>query len=247
MDLYLIRHAQSTNNVLENILDRHYDPDLTELGYRQADRLADYLANEQHPYRFTTLYCSPMRRAMLTTRPVAAALGLTPQVWTDVFEYGGIYLQDKDNNKTGYPGLTRAAMQAEFPNFVLPDTVTEKGWWDAALAKETKPACADRARRVVQTIEEWVQQDDDAQVAIVSHAGFIDRIIRGLLGHSFPTDDTYIYRYFTDNTSITHLGLSSDPEWPTAMRFMSRVDHLPSEMRWNGRLTATSVPKTEEQ
>ena len=117
-------------------------------------------------------------------------------------------------------------MTAEFPDYVLSEEVTESGWWNVETGKETKAAGADRERRVAQALETRVQVDEDARIAIVSHAGFIDRLIRALLGHSFPAGDEYIYRYHTDNTSISHLKMSRDPEWPTRMFAMNRLDHL---------------------
>ena len=47
MDLYIIRHAQSTNNALPaevELRDRVCDPLLSDLGYRQAAFLAEHLA-----------------------------------------------------------------------------------------------------------------------------------------------------------------------------------------------------------
>ena len=42
----------------------------------------------------TAIYISPMLRALRTAAPLAAALGLAPQVWTDIFEHGGLFTGD---------------------------------------------------------------------------------------------------------------------------------------------------------
>src|SRR5574341_719639 len=133
MQLYIIRHAQSTNNALLDEWDRDYDPALTELGQRQADILARHLADgaELEPppnpanrearrgYRFTHLYCSPMWRALQTAHPIGEALGLAPEVWTEIHEQGGIYLDHRDGRgPVGYPGKTRQQMQATFPHYL---------------------------------------------------------------------------------------------------------------------------------
>ena len=44
MQLYIVRHAQSTNNALADIRDRVCDPTLTELGERQAEIVGGHLA-----------------------------------------------------------------------------------------------------------------------------------------------------------------------------------------------------------
>ncbi|MEO1289936.1 MAG: phosphoglycerate mutase family protein, partial [Chloroflexota bacterium] len=51
MRLYFVRHGQSTNNVLgtsdlnqeEINLQRHHDPELTEIGVQQAQRVGSFL------------------------------------------------------------------------------------------------------------------------------------------------------------------------------------------------------------
>ena len=78
MELYIIRHGQSTNNALADLRDRESDPLLTELGQRQAEIVAQHLTNGLTPelskndsveatssdqrrgYGITKLYCSPM-------------------------------------------------------------------------------------------------------------------------------------------------------------------------------------------
>ena len=45
MQLYIIRHAQSVNNALDDQRYRVSDPLLTEVGHRQAAMLAEHLAH----------------------------------------------------------------------------------------------------------------------------------------------------------------------------------------------------------
>jgi len=139
MELYIVRHAQSINNALANHWDRVCDPPLTELGRRQAEILAHHLATGKSPipweadrrgYGITRLYCSPMWRALQTAQPVGQALGLAPEVWIDIHEHGGIYLDHGEAGGTvGYSGKTRSEILAEFPNYTLPEAISERGWW----------------------------------------------------------------------------------------------------------------------
>ena len=121
MILYIIRHAQSTNNELADHRDRVCDPPLTELGKRQTEILAQHMATGvdiepwsvdsrgRRGYGITRLYCSPMWRALQTTQPVGRALGLAPEVWIDIHERGGIFLDHgEDGGIVGYPGKTRS-------------------------------------------------------------------------------------------------------------------------------------------
>ena len=109
MQLYFIRHAQSTNNALYAAGNgagvRSHDPALTELGRHQAECLAEFLAkaNPNTPtgqadpqnragFGLTHLYCSLMSRAVATGTVVAARLALPLRAWVDWHEEGGLYL-----------------------------------------------------------------------------------------------------------------------------------------------------------
>jgi 2,3-bisphosphoglycerate-dependent phosphoglycerate mutase len=114
MHLYFIRHGQSTNNALwaqNGSRDgRNEDPELTEVGERQAALLARFLSRgasrtevpAHNPkdvggFDITDLYCSPMIRAVNTAMYISEALGLRPQVWRDVHEVGGVFLEDVES------------------------------------------------------------------------------------------------------------------------------------------------------
>src|SRR5262245_43708583 len=102
MELYIIRHGQSTNNVsmIYDAKDREADPPLTDLGQKQAAKVADYLANmtnfdqwvdrktedreNKQGFGLTRLYCSPMLRTLQTSLPIAKALNMQPEVWPDL-------------------------------------------------------------------------------------------------------------------------------------------------------------------
>lgn len=224
MRLYIIRHGQSTNNALADPRDRVQDPDLTPLGHEQARLLAEYLRSDRRDPKawgdppITRLFCSPMRRALQTAQPLGEALGLRPEVWVEIHESGGIYLDHGEHGGVmGYPGMTRQEMLQEFPNYVLPEAVTERGWWDGE--KEDWPACQARAIRVAQQLLQWT--DLDEHVALVSHGGFIDALIKALL-NQLPGQHVF---YHHANTGVTRIDLQ--PEGYLDLRFLNRVDHLP--------------------
>lgn len=77
---------------MDVLLIRHGDPDyandaLTELGRRQASRLAAHLADAG----ITRIYASPMGRAQQTMRYTADALGVEPVTLSWLHELNGCY------------------------------------------------------------------------------------------------------------------------------------------------------------
>lgn len=73
MDIVLVRHAQPDWEPGGLAQD---DPELTELGQRQALRVAEALEGEH----FDAIYSSPLRRVRETARPIAKALAIEPRV-----------------------------------------------------------------------------------------------------------------------------------------------------------------------
>lgn len=79
MQLLLIRHALP----LRSEPGQGSDPDLSEAGFHQADRLPDALAR----FAVTRLVSSPQKRALQTCRPVADALGAPVEIDERLAEY----------------------------------------------------------------------------------------------------------------------------------------------------------------
>jgi 2,3-bisphosphoglycerate-dependent phosphoglycerate mutase len=235
MQLYIIRHAQSTNNALGDERFRDRDPALTELGERQAEILAEHLVTGierepallergDHPrsgYGITRLYCSPMWRSLQTARPVGRALRLQPRVWTDIHEQGGIYLDAEDGRgRIGYPGKTRQEIEAAFSDYVLPDDITQHGWWNRGF--EEKDDFYARATRVAGQLHAWAASDE--RIVLVTHGGFTDALLKALFGH-LPSRHLF---YFHHNTAITRLDFFDDKR--LGIRYLNRVDHLPPDL-----------------
>lgn len=222
MQLYLIRHGQSTNNTLADPQDRVCDPPLTELGRRQAERLAEHLADVRHGYGITRLYVSPMWRALQTAQPVGRTLGLPVEVWIELHEVGGIYLDyGEAGGIVAYPGKTRSEVLAEFPDYVLPDGITEQGWWRGE-GREDWPACQGRALRVAGQLRQWAAEDE--RIAIISHGGLIGALLKALLDQ-LPSRHLW---YAHGNTGISRLDLSGDGR--LEVQFLNRLEHLPPEL-----------------
>ncbi|MFZ5915695.1 MAG: histidine phosphatase family protein [Chloroflexota bacterium] len=213
MQFYFIRHGQSENNLLwaqtGSSEGRNDDPGLTEVGWQQARAVARFLKGDgpagtpstagwdpQNATGFgiSYLYCSLMLRAVLTGDVIARELGLPLLAWPDVHESGGIYLRDEvSGERLGQPGKTRAFFETHFPNLVLPKDLGDEGWWNRPFeAQEARPARASRA------LEELLARHGDSQdrVAVVSHGGFYNWLLRAILNLPPESD-----RWFTLNNA----------------------------------------------
>jgi len=169
------------------------------------------------------LYCSAMYRALLTAKPIGQALGLSPELWVDIHEHGGIFLDHgPEQGVMGYPGRTRSEILAEFPHYILPDEITAAGWWKPEWGKEDWPTCYGRAIRVAHHLRKRAVSDD--HIAMVSHGGFIDVLIKALT-QQLPNRQLFYHHY---NTAITRVDFREDGTMD--IRQINRYDHLPPEM-----------------
>jgi broad specificity phosphatase PhoE len=149
-----------------------------------------------------------MWRALQTARPLGEALDLAPEVWVDVHE--------QVRAMETYAGSTRQRIQSAFPDYVLPDEITQEGWWNRA--GESPSECMERAIRVAEALRDRAEFDET--LAIVSHARFIDSLLKAFL-NQLPGSDCW-YHHF--NTGISRLGLGGRR---LDIRYLNRVDHLP--------------------
>ena len=221
MELFLIRHGQSANNALADMKLRVEDPLLTPAGEQQAERTAAYLAARRHLHAdardaarpiFDQIYCSPMLRAMQTARPIARALGMPYEVWPDIHEIGGIYL-DHDGRKVGYAGQTRSQLLKRFPECTLPHDLSEQGWWNRDF-EEMHEGHA-RAAGVARTLR--ARAGENVRIGLVSHGDFLSALLNAL------GDQNNAAYYEHRNTGITHVDLTP---LGARVRYLNRVDHL---------------------
>ena len=229
MHVYLIRHAQSENNVLtsETMHRRKVDPDLTALGYRQREALAEFLANESDAggkgFGISCLYTSAMYRSLLTAQPVSEALDMQPMIWLDLHENGGMFRR-QNGHVSGYSGMSRSAILSKFPGYRLPEAVSESGWYDTTLGFEPETHGFFRAIKVAKELSEWSKTK--AVIALISHAGFLDILLKAICGQ-LPSRP-YTMRYYHYNTAITRIDYEGSRP---VLHYMNRVDHLPAALR----------------
>jgi 2,3-bisphosphoglycerate-dependent phosphoglycerate mutase len=227
VQLLLIRHGESVNNLVYQDPERNSsslvaDPQLTPLGQRQADKLANFFAAGRLP-RPTVLYSSLMRRAVQTAAPLAAALDMSVQGWIDLHEVavdgdGPVGAERPDS------GLPASQLRRLCPALIVPEGVDESGWYHGEF--ETPLAGWQRALRVVQTIRSSPLGDDDV-VAIVGHGWFCQYLLRSFTVHP-PYEDGWLQSWWRMNNTATILlehpghfpGEAADVQW------VNRFDHL---------------------
>ncbi len=240
LQLYFIRHGQSTNNAWWQESDRdsylggrEADPDLTEKGRQQAHYLADHLASplttsefdpqNRHGFGLTHLYSSLMIRAVKTGQPIAKQTGVDLVAMPDVHETGGMFLgevEDGQANFTGVPGPGRSYFQKHFPELVIPEDLPEEGWWNRD--KEDREEYQPRADRVIQQLLE-AHQGHAHRVGIVMHGGIFARIMTGLF--DVQAED---YWFLMNNCAITRVDVEDDGH--IRLVYLNKVDFLPDEL-----------------
>ncbi len=220
MELYLIRHGQSTNN--EGKLPRIADPPLTDIGVKQAHWVGESLKDEG----ITRLYCSPMLRTLQTAQMVSDSLDLPPHVFVGLHEWGGIWEARGDGTAVQLPGLNRAGMREVCPDVVLPDDVSDQGWWfNDGFAGDIEGMCQLSHENGLAFIAhlEAHHGNTDERVAAVSHGGSGGSLMSAFFG--LPPDAGYS-RFTQNNTGVSKLSFTSERR---QLQCLNRTSHLPPE------------------
>ena len=147
--ILLARHGETDWN-REGRFQGHADPPLNGTGRAQAAHLAYELADVE----LAAVYSSPLRRALETARVVAAAHELEP-VALDAL---------REVDVGSWQGLTRADIEARFPDQLARWLDYEQGWADGETYEEM-------GQRVVATLLELAAEHDGEQILAVTHGG----------------------------------------------------------------------------
>lgn len=223
MDVLLIRHGESTNNVLWAgdrdgfLAARSDDPPLTPLGVEQAAQLAAHVRATGE--RIDRLVCSPMLRAIQTAQPLAAVLGVPVEVWVEVHEHGGMYVGNPHTGEgfAARPGLSRSAIAELLPEAALPEAVGPEGWWRTG-AEGDDLFSARIGGALARLVDESGRAADDDVIGIVTHGAFADALLRAALG----IDGAAFFDHV--NTGLTRLRLRESGR--VDVRYVNRTPHL---------------------
>jgi 2,3-bisphosphoglycerate-dependent phosphoglycerate mutase len=224
MQLYFIRHGQSSNNALWSTTgcsaNRVEDPELTEAGVKQAELAAAFLVGSSDAsggVSLTHLYTSLMVRAVQTGVIISKRVGVPLTAWQDLHECGGIYL---DGSKEPLPGKSRDYFETNFPELNLPDSLDHQGWWNLPFEKDIEKK--QRTRRVGERLRR-IHRHTDHKVGIIAHGEFYSRLLCHLL--QIPEGDR---TWFTlNNTGLTRVDM--DPTYLNVV-YLNKIEFLPKHL-----------------
>jgi len=212
--LLLVRHGESANRARATGATAALDPELSELGFEQAEALGRHLAKSFRRAEAgdVLVASSPMRRCLLTIRPTVHRLRLAPE---DCLCHGACY--EFACVGAGFTGTTREAIAADFPEFRAVG-FSAAGTWDyrGASARETEAEACDRGARVAEWLRETArglgQRPGERPRALVlsAHQTLADLLCRLLLEGSSEGWAYGDIKYRLRNAGITELLLSQD-------------------------------------
>lgn len=201
--VYLIRHGQSLGNLKRNFLG-HTDWDLTELGYKQADCVAQYFDK----ISVDAIYSSDLMRARNTVVPLAKAKGL--EIFSD------------KNLREIYAGL----WEGQNYQFIEEKTPSEWKGWQRADSEDMGPAQGESVKellsRVYGALLKIAQNSDGKTVVVALHATPIRVVTNHVLGKSLS--ELYSTPWVA-NASITRLNFEDNK---FELEFLNDCSHLGS-------------------
>ncbi len=160
MELLLVRHGEPVR-IEAGEVDGPADPQLTERGRDQATRLAAWLAADG----VDAIVTSPLRRARETAAPLAAALGIEPEVDAGLSEY-----------------------DATAGHYIPIEELREKKderWYATIEGRWADVGGVDPhefQRQVVPAFDALIERHAGQRVAVMTHGGVINVFLAHVLG-----------------------------------------------------------------
>ena len=193
MELLIVRHALPRRVIVE---EGAADPRLDELGHRQADAMAEYLAAEG----IDAVWSSPMARARETAQPLLDRTGLELGVDNDLAEW------DRDSNSY----IPVEELKA-----------SNHPMWQAMMAGEWVGASdpVTFQKNVVAAMNRIIDAHPGERVAVVCHGGVIGAYLAHIL--ELPRPGGFFHPEYT---SIHRVMASSRGH--RTLRSMNELTHL---------------------
>ncbi len=199
VDVYLFRHAHVDYTPPIPITERN---PLTPLGHEMATQLAQRCDE----WDIQHLFVSTMIRAQQTADAVTARFPALPRTQMSEFEEASI------RDLEGYPGVSPSEDLRE---------------WVAVHFQYANPRVWERVQRGWQAVLKVAERDALDRVAIVSHGGPINFLLRSFLGYQDPNIDSCWFEIDWASTSC----LRYTPErrsicWVNDARHIDPYRHL---------------------
>lgn len=185
--LTLVRHGQTRANI-DSVWHGWTDTPLTELGARQANRVATFL--DGHGADATVVYSSPLERARHTAAPIAERLGLEVRIDEDLREYDIGEWEGK-------------SFQELFE--------VKRLWHHIRTDPDFAPHGGESPRRVVErltgSLRRIARDHPGERVIAVAHGGALALAIG-----EFLNPGNTEWRHMMDNCAVSELSLDPEPE-----------------------------------
>ncbi len=185
MKLLVIRHGESEAD-LRDVHEGRADFALTERGHRQAEAMANYVADN---YNISKIYASTLTRAKQTAQHLSDKTGISIVFDENLMEFNNGLLA----------GLPRAVVREKYPE--VPDLPIDK----AVYGQESQVEFRQRAENALSRIMN--EAENDETIAVVSHGGMINQLYRSFF--NMPVDCIYFFN--TADTGI-HIWSLTDRE-----------------------------------
>ena len=177
MNLLVIRHGESEADLLD-VHEGRADFALTERGHRQAEAMANYVAEN---FDISKIYASTLTRAKQTAQHLSDKISIPIILDENLMEFNNGLLA----------GLPRAVVREKYPE--VPDLPIDK----SVYGQESQVEFRQRAENALSKILSETEQDET--IAIVSHGGMINQLYRSFFNmpvdciNFFNTADTGIH------------------------------------------------------
>ena len=182
--IVLVRHGETDWN-RERRFQGHADISLNEAGRRQAEALADVLADES----FGAAYSSPLRRAVETAEILAARLGIAFEASDGLMEV----------DVGSWSGLTTTEVEQRFPDGFGRWTESRSGGWTDGETYDELGA------RVVAELRGVAERHAGERVLAVTHGGPIRSVLAAAAGLSFGPGRAKIG--FVENCAVVRIAI----------------------------------------
>ena len=202
-EVVLVRHGASEAAVVGArfpLVDGHSDPALSEAGKAQAEMVVGALKGED----VAGLFASTLRRTQETAAPLAAELGLEPQI---LFELREVFLGDFEG------GEYRIRQGRGDP--IIQQVFAEERW-DAIPNAESFEGLGGRLREAIEKIVATVGPETTA-------VAFVHGAVIGQLCQMATASRPFAFVH-ADNGSVTRLVVHADGKW--MLRSFNDINHL---------------------
>lgn len=223
MEIVLIRHGQP-EWVREGL--NVVDPPLTDLGHRQAGRLADAIAAE----RFDEVLASPLRRARQTAAPLFDRLSRDERIdpWLEEIRDPGWHGTPAEKAEQAYREMRGRPVDARWEGLEGGESIRE---FTERIHIGAQLFLAERGvARIDHELPLWSIDEPGRRIALVAHAGTNSVTIAHLLGLE-PTPWEWD-RFVLGHTSVSRLeALPVHGGFTFSLTSLSNLEHLPTDER----------------